>query len=111
MCVPLTLLSAATSAIDETAVCMAEIANRIGQLETTTVTERAARFCAEQHVQTLTTQLQTLSRKPDSQTHAQLVGLIDPKEWEKPKLDASTNGAWTDWVWSCWFTPASWVVT
>ena len=57
---------------------MVEIENRISQLETNIVTERTARMDAQQHVQTLATQLQTLTRNPTTQAQA---GLIDTKVW------------------------------
>ena len=45
---------------------MLGIASRIGQLETNII-ERHARVDAEQHVQTLTAQLQTVTRNPTTQ--------------------------------------------
>ena len=80
------------------AIRMVEIANRIVQLEVHFVTERTARMDSEQHVQTLTTQLQTLSSNPNTQKHAQSKGWTDTNVWRKPcKLEASAKGAWSDW--------------
>ena len=80
------------------AIRMVEIANRIVQLEVHFVTERTARMDSEQHVQTLTTQLQTLSSNPNTQKRAQSKGWTDTNVWRKPgKLDASAKGAWSDW--------------
>ena len=62
---------------DEMATSMVEIANRMGQLETNIVTELTARMDAEQHVQTLTAQLQAMTRKTTTQVQAQMTGLID----------------------------------
>ena len=67
-----------------TAIRMVEIANRVGQLETNIVTERAARMDAEQHVLTLTAHVQTLTSS-NTQTQAESTGLVDAK------------GAWNDW--------------
>ena len=56
----------------------------------------------QQHVQTLTAQLQTLTRNPTTQALAQLTGLIDTKFWRKlGKLDPSAKGGWNDWESSC----------
>ena len=77
---------------------MVEIAKPIGQLESNIVTERIAGMDAEQHMQTLTSQLQTLTRNPTNQAHGQLTGLIDTMVWGKPrKLDASAKGGQHGW--------------
>ena len=69
-----------------------EIANCVGQRETNIVTERTARMDAEQHVQTLTAMLQTLTRNPTTQAHAQLTeaqaGRADRHEGEGKKWQA-----------------------
>ena len=83
------LLCAATSTMNDMAICMAWNANCTGMLQTNMVTERTARLDAEQHVQTLTAQLQTLTRKPDN-PHAQMVlGKLG-------KLDAQAKGGSND---------------
>ena len=86
------------SAMDDSALRMVGVANRIRMLETNFVTVRTARLDAEKHVQTLTAQLQTLTRNPTNQAEAQLTGLMGTKVWEKRgKLDASVKGGWNDW--------------
>ena len=65
--------------MEEIATKMVEIANRIGKLETNIVTERTAKMDAEQHVQTLTAQLQSFDQKPDK-PNASSVGKDDRHE-------------------------------
>ena len=65
--------------MEEIATKMVEIANRIGKLETNIVTERTARMDAEQHVHTLTAQLQSFDQKPDNPS-ASSVGKDDRHE-------------------------------
>ena len=70
---------------------------RIGQLVRNIVTSRTARMDAEQHAQTLTAELQTLTRNPTTQTQAQ-PGINDTKVWGKLwKLDAAEKGVWNQW--------------
>ena len=87
------------AAMEDVATIMVEIANRIGQLATNIVAERTARMGAEQHVQTLTAQSQTLSSNPTAQTQAQSTGLTVTKVC---KLSASAKGAWNDWELVMW---------
>ena len=72
-----------------------EIENRIGQLETNSVSGRVAKLDAEQHV---TVQRQRLTRNPSTWVQAQSPRLIVTKAWEMlGKLDVPSCGAWNDW--------------
>ena len=91
------LLCAATSAMEDMATRIVEIANRIFQLEMNIIVERIARMDAEQHVQTLTVQLQTLVRNPTTQALAQLTGLIGEglASWTHRRRVGGTTVSWS----------------
>ena len=87
--------------MDEMSVRMAEISNRIGQLETTIVTERTAEMDADHHVQTLTRP--SGRRRPVNRPRrrARSVGRVDRHEsveeglasWTHPRRVRATIGS------------------
>ena len=80
--------------MEEMATRMVEIANRICLLETIIVTERTARIGAKQHVQTLTAQVQTLTRNPT--TGACSVDRADGHEGVEKAWQGRTGERWVE---------------